>query len=429
MKLKALAAAGALLLITTPIAVAQPDTTVVNPPPVPIPTEVTPPPLTITLPPPPPPVTSTETVTAPAPPPVTSTVTVTAPPPTTTTPPPQVCEGPINITTGGTYTGCYKSDVAGTPAVRISTTQPVTLSRARIIAKGAGVWAYDTKGAQLTIRDSVFEQQDPGAVVEHRAVRVNEPKSFVFEYNKLTDTDGVLVHGLRTVPIDRVIVRFNQSTNIGRYPRPTAGGCCVQFLGLDNVVTPDGQVHWNWSRNTAGQSGVEDNIGFYISGGTDAAHRIDVGWNLIDGAYSRNLSITDFTGGGINLGDGGGGSGVGGAGNNFAHENIVISTTNYGISVNGPNNYANNNLLVNDGAEQQSEFGQAIVAWPEVSPPGVHATASRHNWKRSTTDPNQYPCYVATYCQGAAVSTTEQQARDFWESQRVLANVTIGPRP
>ena len=315
--------------------------------------------------------------------------------------------------------------------MRISTTQPVTLSRARIVAKGYGVWAYDVKGTQLTIRDSVFEQQDPGAVVEHRAVRVNEPRSFVFEFNRLTDTDGVLVHGLREVAsqIDPLSVKFNTSVNIGRYPRPTGGGCCIQFLGLDNVLAPNGQVHWNHTRNVAGQSAVEDNIGFYISGGTDTTHRIDVGWNLIDGAYSRNLAVTNFTGGGINLGDGGGGSGFGGGGHNTAHDNIVVSTTNYGISVNANDNYANNNLLVNDGVEQRSEFGQAIVAWPEVTPPGLHATNSRYNWRRFGGDTSQWPCYVATYCQGTQVSTTEQQARDFWESQRALAGVTVGPRP
>ena len=88
--------------------------------------------------------------------------------------------------------------------------------------------------------------------------------------------------------MDRLRVSYNLATNIGRYPHPTAGGCCVQFLGLDNVVTPDGQIHWKHA-NTPGQSGVEDNIGFYVSGGTDSAHRIDVGYNLIDGAYPLRM--------------------------------------------------------------------------------------------------------------------------------------------
>ena len=97
--------------------------------------------------------------------------------------------------------------------------------------------------------------------------------------------------------------------------------------------------------------------------------------------------------------------------------------------MNGPSNYAINNLLVNDGAPQNSSFGQAIVAWPEVSPEGLHATNTRHNWRRSPTDPNQYPCYVATYCSGTTVTTTEQQARDAWEAARANAGIIVGPRP
>ena len=132
--------------------------------------------------------------------------------------------------------------------------------------------------------------------------------------------------------------------------------------------------------------------------------------------------MPEFTGGGINLGDGGGG-------HSLAHDNTVVSTTNYGISVNGADNYATNNLLVNDGAEQTSSFGQAIVAWPAVSPAGVHATGTRYNWRRSTTDATQYPCYRSVYCSGTAVTTTEQQARHAWEASRAAAGIVVGPRP
>ena len=173
--------------------------------------------------------------------------------------------GPITITTGGTYTGTYQSNNNAVPAVTISTTQPVTLSRVHIIAKGIGVWAYDTKGTRLTIVDSVFDQTNPGAVVNHRAVVVNQPASFVFEHNRLTDTDGVLIHGLTSLRVNPLRVSYNLAVNIGRYPHPTVDNCCVQFLQLDHVVTPAGQVEWNHTQNLPGQSGVEDNIDLYIS--------------------------------------------------------------------------------------------------------------------------------------------------------------------
>ena len=333
---------------------------------------------------------------------------------------PRECGGPITITTGGTYSGCYWSTSSRTPAVTIWTPQAVTLSRVRIIAKGNGVRAVDTHGTRLTIVDSVFEQTNPGAVVNHRAVEVNRPASFVFEHNRLTDTDGIWIGGLRSLRVNPLRVSYNLAVNIGRYPHPTAGNCCVQFLQLDNVITPAGEAQWNHTQNLPGQSGVEDNINLYISGGTDSTHRFDIGHNLIDGAYPRTRN-PEFTGGGIMLGDTGGGHGL-------AHDNTVVSTTNYGIAVNGADNYATNNLVVNDGAEQTSSFGQAIVAWPAVSPARVHATGTRYNWRRSTTDATQYPCWVSTYCSGTAVTTTEQQARHAWEAARVAAGVIVGPR-
>jgi hypothetical protein len=304
--------------------------------------------------------------------------------------------------------------------VTILTTQPVTLSRAHIIAKGNGVWAYDTHGTQLTIVDSVFDQTNPGAVVQHRAVVVNQPASFDFEHNKLTDTDGVWIASLSTLQVNPLTVNYNLAINIGRYPHPTSGNCCVQFLQLDHVVTSAGQIEWNHTQNIAGQSGVEDNIDEYVSGGTDSIHRLDVGHNLIDGAYPIT-NDTGFTGGGINQGDGGGG-------HSLAHDNTVVSTTNYGIAVNSADNYATNNLLVNDGAEQISSFGQAIVAFQNVSPSGLHATGTSYNWHRSTTDATRYSCYESIYCSGMAVTTTEQQARDTWEASRVSAGVIVGPQ-
>ncbi len=50
-------------------------------------------------------------------------------------------------------------------------------------------------GTRLTIVDSVFEQTDPGLWSSTAPFDLDQPASFVFEYNLLTDTDGVLIHG------------------------------------------------------------------------------------------------------------------------------------------------------------------------------------------------------------------------------------------
>jgi hypothetical protein len=356
----------------------------------------------------------------------TSTTTTTLPATTTTVAPTTTIVAgcvpgtPITITAGGTYSGCYRSTDPAVPAVTLATSQPVTLDHARVEHTGKGVEDTVT-GTQLTVLDTVFQQLVLSQVVNHRAIELEGVASFIAEHNQLTDGDGFWVSGgvLTTGPIS---VRFNNEVNIGRYPHPTNINCCVQFVQFDHVVTWPFEIAWNKMTNAPGQSDVEDNINFYFSGGTDSAHRSDVGHNLIDGAYDRSLSGDD-TGGGINLGDAG-------AAHNFGHDNVIVSTTNYGIAVHQLDNYADSNLIVNDGAEQADPNGQAVLAFQNVSPVGVHATNTRYNFRRFASDPDQWPCYQSVYCSGGVqVGLSEQDARDEWEAARVAAGVTVGPRP
>lgn len=345
------------------------------------------------------------------------------PTPTPTTTAPAVCGGPITITAGGTYSGCYQSSSAGTPAVTISTASPVTLDHAHVIAKGYGV--IDTvAGVQLTVTDSVFEQTDPGAVVDHRAIALTDGAGSVdVEHNSFTNGDGIWIAAptaaIFTVP-GTVKVNYNTSLNIGRYPNPKDFGCCVQFLQFTQVNVPGAEVGWNKMTNVAGQSGVEDNVNFYKSGGSPASPT-NVHHNLVDGAYPVT-NDTGFTGGGLNLGDLD-------SHDNVARNNTVVSTTNYGVGVANTSNYAYDNLLVNDGAEQVSAFGQAATAYPSATPAGLHTSGNTFNWHRSTTDATQYPCYPSSFCSnGVQVATTEQQARDAWDAARVAAGITVGVR-
>ena len=103
-----------------------------------------------------------------------------------------------------------------------------------------------------------------------------------------------------------------------------------------------------------------------MSSGTDSTHRFEVANNLIDGAYPRtnNLLVTPVVASTLAIF----------LANSFllvtnsAHDNTVVSTTNYAVivasGVTTADNYTTNNLLVNDGVEQTSSFGQAVQAWP-----------------------------------------------------------------
>jgi len=331
---------------------------------------------------------------------------------------------PITITTGGTYSGCYASSSTGTPAVELATAQAVTLARARVIAKGHGVQGSVT-GTRLRVVDTTFEQTDPGGVVAHRAIELRQPASFVAEHNRFTDGDGIWIGG---GTVDPLTVRSNQATDIGRYPHPTSSNCCVQFLQLDGVTTPAGEIAWNHTQNTSGRSGVEDNVNLFRSGGSDSAHRVDIHDNLIDGAYPSSPSNTTYTGGGI-LGS----DGTGSFGHTNVHHNTVVSTTNYGVgAAGGTDVHLFDNLLVNDtsgsdgSTRYYSAFAQAVSIHDLTA---SDATGNSYNWRRDPSA-SQFPCWIGTFCSGGKqVGTTEQQARDAWAASVPASAGPVGPRP
>ncbi len=366
-----------------------------------------------------PPTTAPPLTTAPTSTPSTSTPPTSAPSSTA----PGSC-APVRITSGGTYSGCYASTSTGTPAVTLATGQPVTLDHARVVAKGAGLQDTVT-GTRLRVVDTTFEQTDPGAVVAHRAIELQQPSSFVAEHNRFTDGDGIWIGGGN---VDPLTVRYNQAIDIGRYPHPTGSNCCVQFLQLDSVTTGAGEIAWNHTRNTSGRSGVEDNINLFRSGGSDSAHKLDIHENLIDGAYPLSPSTTTFTGGGILASDG-----TGSFGHTAAHDNTVVSTTNYGVgAAGGTDVHLFDNLLVNDtlGSDGStrfySQFGQAVSIHDSTA---SDATNNRYNWRRDPTA-SQFPCWMGMFCSGGRqVTTTEQQARDAWTASVPAGAQPIGPRP
>jgi len=338
------------------------------------------------------------------------------------------CGGPITISTGGTYSGCYQSTSASTPAVTIATTSAVTLSHAHVIQVGNGV-VDSVDGVNLTIQDTTFDQTDPGAAVEHRAVILDRgPTGYVSEHNRFNDTDGQWLGGRST--ISGFSVRDNLAFDIGRYPHPTGGNCCVQFLQLDHETVPSGVIQYNHVQNTSGQSGVEDNINMYFSGGSSSGEMLDISHNLIDGAYPTSPTNTRYTGGGIMAIDGGPATS---AGHVTVHDNTVVSTTNYGVAcAGGQDCHASNNVTVNDrlGSDgstlYDSDFGQA---YSMHGTSGSNVTGGSYNWTRNAND-RQQSCWMPPLCSGLVhVSTTEAQARIDWANEVPAAELPTGPRP
>ncbi|MFD1734152.1 hypothetical protein ACFSC4_27425 [Deinococcus malanensis] len=105
----------------------------------------------------------------------------------------------------------------------------------------------------------------------------------------------------------------------------------VQFNDVIGIGTA--QIAWNQNINEAFKSAGEDLINMYASSGRPGAP-ILIHDNYLQGSYPNNPLTDGHSGGGILLGDGT----VSVASNNgyqYAYNNQVVSTTNYGLGIIG----------------------------------------------------------------------------------------------
>ncbi len=338
-------------------------------------------------------------------------------------------QGPLKITSGGTYTGKYESTITSTPAVTIATSEPVVLSHMTIRHKGSGVFAQSSR-ANLTIVDSSFKATDPGSVEKQWDVYAYEPTALVVEHNSFADGHGITINGnnLTTSPFR---VNFNDFVNVGRYG-------AMEMVGpvhTDKVLAPGGQVRWNRSTAIYGQSVIEDAFGFYkTNGGT--GNPFDIGHNLVNGAYPHSGNGSDFTGGAFDLGDGGGSWLLG-------NNNTAVNYTNNGFMIpSGHNITHQNSVAIYDGRAGFSDtgpvvsstFGNGVTTWHNPAYPassavtvsGMKAGHSRLNgsWQRS--DYNLPVGTTASSTTSQSNGAAEQAAVNAFEASAQAAGVTIG---
>lgn len=268
-----------------------------------------------------------------------------APPP----PPPtsEACttfSSPITITSGGTYSGCWQSTSFNTPAVTVSTTQPVVIQNSGIKATGYKI-KERVENTNVTVRGTTFTGMNPnisGQSTEY-ALWLTNPQNVVFENNHLEKTPGIHIHHMIAPKSGGVTVRYNTASNIDARRSNGVGGYSGghqlrQFFQTDHVQGVPVEVAWNQIINEPGQSAVEDNINLYLSRGT-SANPINIHDNYVDGAFPAGVSagstINSYTGGGILCGDGGDASSSAAevAAYIRCHHNQVLDTLNYGIAL------------------------------------------------------------------------------------------------
>ena len=277
-------------------------------------------------------------------------------------PPPQlVYSPPIVITRGGIYTGNWESLDVNVPAVTIQTADPVVIENANVRGRGVLI-ATAVEHAHITVQNTHGYGLNPDVfgLTPGRFFEGTYFDSVLLRDNYLEGTGGIKLLEYRgdSTPAETVRVVGNVALNIDGRKSDGAGGYLDfnkrtrlsdgfsesgykirQFLQLDKVQgVPGVEIAWNKVVNEPGRSRVEDNINIYKSGGT-AQSPIQIHHNYVQGAYTVKpwqASYSDdgyeydwgYSGGGILLGDGS--SGVAFV---DAHDNTVVSTTNYGIAI------------------------------------------------------------------------------------------------
>jgi hypothetical protein len=422
----------------------------------------------------PPPTTTTTTTT-------TSTTTTTAPPTTTTTAPPTTppttttttvpgssgCtsyEGPVTISTGGSYTGCWSSNSPTTPAVRVTTTSPVSIVNSGIQSKGHGIQL--ARGGRLTVRGSSITILNPGVpgVVKNRWIYGPGFASATIENNDLTSGRGVFLSDWTGTASDGVKFRYNSIRDVdGRtssgsgytndWNISTGYGVAFQLANSRNI--PNVEVAWNEVVNVPGQSAVEDNFSFWMSSGTPSSP-IHVHDNYIQGSWRPDIATNHMNyGTAINTGDGDGSGGHSNAelGYMLVERNVAtgVASLCYGLSYGHDITVRNNRCVVSGNADwdpgpgtdirriSQSDWAVGLGGpWNSSGTPGFTNNSMRDNvsslWNRTKGVRNDW---WMPDCSGVCTGNTRLHAgeitlddeineHNMWLERVASAGIRIG---
>lgn len=281
--------------------------------------------------------------------------------------------GPIQITTGGTYSGNWSSTDPSKPAVTIRTDQPVTIQDSVINGRGTLIDVSGIKnGANVTIENVTATALDPGVAGAQRGAFVTATKidSLIVRNCSMTGVSfGIKVHGTEPSTLQ---ITNNSATNLEDRASDGQGGFEASrpqlghFVLFDSVAATSGaEVAWNKIAQTIGQSSVEDVINLYNSQGS-AAHPIVVHDNYMEGSSSPVIN-GHYTGTAL-ITDGSASNGASPTAFVQFNANQVVATAGTGVGIAaGHDISATGNRIVSCGITTAGSWyawgANAIVIW------------------------------------------------------------------
>ncbi len=211
--------------------------------------------------------------------------------------------GPIQITSGGTYSGNWNSTDPNTPAVTIRTDQPVTIQNAVISSRGGLISVSGVKtGANVIIHNVTGTALDPEVVGLPRGVFIsaaNITSLIVKNCSIYGSSSGIKVTG--ATPSTLKILN-NFGSNLEDRASDGQGGLLTtrpvlgHFVLLNNVSALAGaEVAWNRVVQAIGQTSTEDVINIYASHGAPG-NPIWIHDNYLEGSSSPMINGKYYTG-------------------------------------------------------------------------------------------------------------------------------------
>lgn len=267
--------------------------------------------------------------------------------------------GTQNITSGGTYTGCWNS-------VTVNTTAAVTIQNCGVKATSSSYNLIQiNSGANVTIRNCYLEGWPTASNNGPRGIWCAGCSTLTVEYNEFLH-----IAALKAGNASNIVLKFtnNKIRDIIGDETNCCGGGYAPAMQLYEGTFTKTVIAWNEIINTAGNSNMEDGLNTFNAGGLSSTDPIDVNNNFIWGAYPN--PITDpYSGGGMLTGDGNGTTN-----NIYVTNNQLIATTNYGLQIGGgTNNRFNNNRVVASGRTSTGQVINAmnvgLVLWTYSTPP------------------------------------------------------------
>ncbi|MDQ6815023.1 MAG: hypothetical protein M3040_14910, partial [Bacteroidota bacterium] len=169
--------------------------------------------------------------------------------------PDSVFQGPLIITSGGRYTGNYKSSDSKIPTISIYTTEPVELTDCLIV--GAGDLVKCVEATNLNIHHNRFYGLAPNENEQWgRVINDYRPRTLLFEHNFVEHTGGILLDHKDTAAnaVINVSIRYNIIRNTDKRKADLTGGEERSAIQFNTVAKVLGEISWNQFENLPNRS-------------------------------------------------------------------------------------------------------------------------------------------------------------------------------